>query len=356
MPPLPDAPSGALHQPAFGDQVLLSALANVRLTLTEMIARTSAAEHLAAFMSGGKLLRATLVLSAAELAGSVSAATIRAAVAIELLHAASLLHDDIVDGATMRRGLPALRMIIGDGRALIVGDELLLCAVGVLSAGSGGATPTVQTSDEDADSLDAVRVLMTCARRCCHGQYDELGTTPWISKDAYLEIAAAKTAAPFEAACELGVLTGGGAPAVATALTGYARALGIAYQITDDLRDLAHDTATATQHYGHTLGAGRPSYPLVLLWHRCTADDREALRTLQPIPPALLRWLLDRHQIAAESHLDRTLQLDAALHTLSPLPPSAGRTWLARIVAAVASHDDAPLDAGSDAGVDLTPG
>ena len=175
----------------------------------------------AALVGEAKLLRATLVLTAGSSLGATADALVPAAVSIELLHLASLVHDDIIDEAEKRRGALALHVALGRDRALVVGDLLIIGAFNALS----GVPPERYSR--------CVAALTDGARRCCVGQLEELAGDA-TATERYLDVAAKKTGSLFATAASLGALVAG---ADGRALARFGTALGLAYQIRDDLSD-----------------------------------------------------------------------------------------------------------------------
>lgn len=177
-----------------------------------------------------KLLRASLVVVSGTSLGASSSALMPAAVAIELLHLASLVHDDIIDDATERRGVPALHVASGRDRALVVGDSLIVAAFEVLRRMRVAAPAEVF-----ADSVDA---LSRGAQLCCLGQLEELDPhTDVRSEKQYLDVVAKKTGSLFSVAAALGALIAGAGDEELAALATFGTELGTAYQIHDDLCD-----------------------------------------------------------------------------------------------------------------------
>ncbi len=177
-----------------------------------------------------KLFRASLVLVSGSSLGAPSSALTPAAVSIELLHLASLVHDDIIDEAMERRGGPALHVTAGRSRALVVGDLLILAAFDVLSE--------VRSAVPAEVFANAVEALSKGAQLCCHGQLEELAPHHQaLSEDAYLDVVAKKTGALFSAAASLGALLAGAGDEELAALATLGTKLGSAYQIRDDLSD-----------------------------------------------------------------------------------------------------------------------
>ncbi len=181
-------------------------------------------------VSEAKLFRATLVLATGSSLGASSSALTPAAVSIELLHLASLVHDDIIDEAMERRGGPALHVTSGRNRALVVGDLLIVAAFDVLSDVGIEAPAEV--------FAQAVEALSKGAQLCCYGQLEELDPhNRVLSEEHYLDVVAKKTGALFSVAASLGALIAGAGDEELAALAILGTKLGSAYQIRDDLSD-----------------------------------------------------------------------------------------------------------------------
>ncbi len=191
-----------------------------RAELRDVASRCGGRET-AELVGEAKLLRATLVLTAGSSLGATADALVPAAVSIELLHLASLVHDDIIDEAERRRGALALHVALGRDRALVVGDLLIIGAFDVLSR-----VPRERYAG-------CVAALSDGARRCCLGQLEELAGDAMTTK-RYLDVAAEKTGSLFAAATSLGALVAG---VDGRGLARFGMALGLAYQIRDDLSD-----------------------------------------------------------------------------------------------------------------------
>jgi geranylgeranyl pyrophosphate synthase len=195
-----------------------------------------------ALAAGGKRLRPLLCFLSAP--DGDAEPPLAAGVATELVHMATLVHDDLVDGARMRRGAPSAWSVFGPGAALSAGDYLFACAFAELAA----------TGDSEAVALLA-HACLDLAR----GEALQRSQTrrPETTIEAYLERCALKTGKLFEAACRLG--SGGDA-----ALGDYGLALGIAFQIVDDILDCAGQTQETGKIPGTDLREGTPTMPLLL--------------------------------------------------------------------------------------------
>ena len=187
------------------------------------------------FRSGGKLLRPLLVLLAAravgELGSASSPAVIRAAAAVELIHTASLAHDDMVDASARRRGVPSLHVAFGATAAVLIGDlfySRFFHEIAVLP----GTGPALR--------VRLLEMFLGVTARMCEGEILEQqmradGAEP--SFETYLHITETKTADLVSVCCRAGALLNGAAEPAVEALAGYGRALGLLFQIADDLAD-----------------------------------------------------------------------------------------------------------------------
>jgi geranylgeranyl pyrophosphate synthase len=199
-------------------------------------------------VEGAKLHRAALVFAAGTTFGASSAALMPAAVSIELLHLASLVHDDIIDEASERRGVPALHVAIGRDRAVVVGDLLIAAAFEELARARPAPPP------------DAVMTLAEAARLCCTGELEALASdADSISNDGYLRIVAQKTGSLFSAAGALGGLAAGVGGDTLARLEALGTELGIAYQVQDDLHDGARPRPDRAV-YEHAAVAARSAF------------------------------------------------------------------------------------------------
>jgi geranylgeranyl pyrophosphate synthase len=290
------------------------------------------AEHFAR----GKMLRPLLAFAAAAAVGGDPATALPAAEAIELLHGASLVHDDIIDQAATRRGLPALHRRVGAGVALVLGDYLLVRAFAVLGA--------AQPSHPPERVLEALGRLGRHAQQCCRGQVQELlAPGRQDSEGLYLAIVRGKTAAPFAAAAGLGAVLGGGAAWEVAALEGYGRDVGIAFQIHDDLLDFTGDEEALGKPVGQSLAEGPPTLPLIYLRRYGSRAAREEYKRMCRAGPERqgLAALLEREGIFQRVRATRQRYVLAAQRALDGLRPSGAVTLLRRFpLDAVTQEED----------------
>ncbi|HEX6488439.1 MAG TPA: polyprenyl synthetase family protein [Candidatus Dormibacteraeota bacterium] len=203
------------------------------------------------FSAGGKRLRPTLVFLAGALGGADYERLAPAAIAVELVHASTLVHDDVIDHSPTRRGLPTVAAADGDGRAIVVGDFYFARAYGQ-AARSGDA--------------EVVGILAEAVRLVCEGELrqQEERFRYRVGMYRYFRRIRLKTASLLEAACDLGAVLGGLDGASRLALRTYAMYLGLAFQVADDLLDYLSDEAEVGKPVGHDLLEGSATLPLLL--------------------------------------------------------------------------------------------
>lgn len=174
----------------------------------------------------GKLVRALMMFVASSVVGIDPRSVVRPAAAMELMHTASLVHDDLVDGSSTRRGLPALHAQIGLPRALVLGDLMLMTAVGLIAEGATGFPPD--------RAVAAVAALARAATRCARGELADIAAGPAPGSPA---VAVDKAGALFAFAVSAPALLSGADPAQRVALERFGLHVGVAYQARDDWLD-----------------------------------------------------------------------------------------------------------------------
>lgn len=218
--------------------------------------------------AGGKRLRPLLVLLAAGPRPADEARLVRAAVAVELVHSATLVHDDVLDEAPLRRGRPTVVATAGPGMATATGDLLFSRAFAELAVPGG--------------LVEGVRALSAASSALARGELlqREDAWAAQVTVDRYLERCELKTACLFKAACELGTLEAGGGHGVA--LGAFGRRVGLAFQILDDVLDVAGPAQRTGKHRGTDLLDGTVTLPLILARARdpaIAATDLRSVRT-----------------------------------------------------------------------------
>ena len=210
-------------------------------------------EHLIG--AGGKRLRPLLTLSAARMTQYDGQDQITMAAAVEYMHTATLLHDDVVDDSDMRRGQPTARNLWGNQASVLVGDFLLGQAFRMMVA---------------AGSLPTLDILSSAAATIAEGEVMQLAAmnNAQISEDSYLDIIDAKTAALFAAAAEVGGVISNAETAERKALAAYGRNLGIAFQLIDDALDYGSVNRVLGKNIGEDFAEGKVTLPVILAYHR----------------------------------------------------------------------------------------
>ena len=259
-------------------------------------------------MAGGKRLRPCLTLAAAEAVGTrtglsgpdARSRALPAGVAVEMIHSYSLIHDDLpaMDNDALRRGRPTLHVVSGDGLAILAGDGLVTEAFNVLAASPSPASAPDAPEAPAELRLRATAILAAAAGAAgmVGGQAIDLaaaGKVPSKTADisdarALEDMHARKTGALIRAAAVTGAILAGGPPAVITAIDDYARELGLAFQIVDDILDVEGSSASLGKTAGKDAAAGKPTYPALYgieeskkLAAACVTRAKEALNREQ---------------------------------------------------------------------------
>jgi octaprenyl-diphosphate synthase len=210
---------------------------------------------------GGKRMRPMLTLACAALLGYTGTRHHKLAAAVEFIHTATLLHDDVVDGSGMRRGKRTANLIWGNPASVLVGDFLFSRAFELMV--------------EDG-SLRVLRILSHASAVIAEGEVDQLTAQRRIEtdEDHYLDIISAKTAALFAAACRVSPVVAEASEDAELALESYGKNLGIAFQLSDDVIDYASDAATMGKGVGDDFRDGKMTLPVILAYARGSSDDR----------------------------------------------------------------------------------
>ena len=295
-----------------------------RLILEQLHSDVGLIENIGHYIveSGGKRLRPQLVLLAACSLGYRGDQHIRLAAIIEFIHTATLLHDDVVDVSSLRRGRPTANAQWGNAPSVLVGDFVYSRAFQLMVR------------------LDAPRILSLLAdttNRIAEGEVLQLvhAGQPDTDEAAYREVIERKTAVLFQAATLGGAMLAGATPAQEKALADYGMALGQAFQLIDDALDYAGDSATLGKQIGDDINEGKMTLPLIHTLKHCNTDEqtlitraireRDGSQTDAVIAAVKAHGGLDytRQQAAAASQL--------ALNALQSLPDTPQRTAMERL-------------------------
>ncbi len=221
-------------------------------------------DHLVA--GRGKLLRPILVLLAAEKAHGVNEKTIQTAVALELLHTASLVHDDVVDNSPLRRGLPSVQNVWGNKVAVLTGDFLLSKVISLIS---------------NLRNLQILNIISDLGMTLSSGEILQLHQKDgmWITEDDYFAIISQKTAQLFASCAEAGAASSGGTMRQLTAMRQYGMHLGICFQLKDDVLDYS-DNEEIGKPTLQDIRDGKVTLPLLKAMERASAEERLYIRHL----------------------------------------------------------------------------
>jgi geranylgeranyl diphosphate synthase type I len=253
-----------------------------------------------------------------------------AAVGAECGHVASLIHDDIIDGDTMRRGRASVPYKYGTPDAIIAGDALIFHLFACLAE-------CRETGVPDGRVTAAMAALADAGLALCKGQSleSELHRSRVFDLASYVTMIRLKTASSFRAACEIGAILGGGTPDEVSALTGYGDALGTAFQIHDDLLPYTSDSRTAGKAATSDIRNGRATLPVILAYRAGTDPDRELIddclagATDPTLTLSRMAEILARTgAIAAAADVARQ-RARWARRALDVLPPTGSRDTLA---------------------------
>jgi octaprenyl-diphosphate synthase len=247
--------------------------------------------------SGGKRIRPMLTVAAARMCGYKGLHHVKLAMAVEFMHTATLLHDDVVDESDMRRGKDAARVIWGNQASVLVGDYLLGQAFKMM----------VETG-----SLECLRILSEAACIIAEGEVLQLAVSQdtATTEDSYLKVVGAKTAALFCAATRVGAVISNRPRNEQEALESYGRNLGIAFQLVDDALDYSGSQAKLGKSVGDDFRERKITLPVIMAFRRGDAKERNFWkRTLEEGNQAdddlaQARRLMDRHGTITDT-LDR---------------------------------------------------
>jgi octaprenyl-diphosphate synthase len=281
------------------------------------------AGHLVA--AGGKRLRPLLTLASARMCGYQGDKHITLAAAVEFIHTATLLHDDVVDESDLRRGRKTANAVWGNQASVLVGDYLFSRSFRLMV---------------ESESLKVLDVLANASAVIAEGEVAQLTTAndTTTSEEAYLYVIRSKTAALFAAACEVGGLIAGQSETVTNALEQYGANLGIAFQLVDDYLDYASSAEAMGKKAGDDFRDGKITLPIVLAMRRGDDEERSFWqRTLEEgeQKDADLEHaaaLLQKHDALTDTLIRARGYADTARAALSDLPDNDHRAALEDVI------------------------
>jgi len=254
----PDAPADFLEEAMRQvDAVILQRLSS-QVVLIDQIGRYIVS-------AGGKRIRPRLLLLFAEAFGFTGPERHELAATVEFIHTATLLHDDVVDESSLRRGRPTANALFGNAASVLVGDFLYSRAFQMMVS---------------VDRLRVLSVLADATNVIAEGEVLQLMNMhdPDLAVEQYLRVIRYKTAKLFEASARLGALLGDADAQAEEACADFGRRLGTAFQLVDDLLDYEGDSQELGKNVGDDLREGKPTLPLLLAMERCNDDERDLLR------------------------------------------------------------------------------
>jgi octaprenyl-diphosphate synthase len=285
------------------------------------------AEHIIA--GGGKRLRPLLVVLAGRACGAEGGQHASAAAVIEFIHTATLLHDDVVDSSSKRRGRDTANQVFGNQASVLVGDFVYSRAFQMMAA---------------LGSQRVIEIMADTTNVIAEGEVLQLMNAhdPDTSEQRYLEVIYRKTAKLFEAGAQIAAVLAGQNATVETALADYGRHLGTAYQLIDDVLDYRSNPVTRGKNLGDDLAEGKPTLPIIHALRKGSPPQREMIRgAIEVGDRSQLELII--HAIEASGGLDYAARLaqnesELALVALAPVPESPFRTGLAALARFAATH------------------
>jgi octaprenyl-diphosphate synthase len=242
--------------------------------------------------SGGKRLRPMLTLATARLCGYEGEAHLKLAAAVEFIHTATLLHDDVVDESALRRGKASANTVWGNQASVLVGDFLFSRAFQLMTA---------------VGDLEVLQLLSDASAVIAEGEVMQLAAAhnTKTTEEAYLKVIAAKTAALFAAATRIGGVIARRPDDEREALESFGRNLGVAFQLVDDALDYSGEQAKLGKSVGDDFRDGKVTLPVVLAFRRGTPEERE-----------FWKRVLEEDREATEADLDHAMGLIAKYGTI----------------------------------------
>jgi octaprenyl-diphosphate synthase len=304
------------------ERILHETIASLRPGVDKLIA------HLAPYR--GKRLRPALLALTARACGRVEPAHHVLGAVVEMIHTATLVHDDVLDSATVRRHAPTVNAGWGNQASILLGDYLFTHAFHLSST---------------LDDVQACRLIGEATNRLCEGELHQIvqkGNLD-LSEAEYFDIIDAKTAELTACSCRLGALYSGAGEEVVEQMTSYGRSLGIAFQIADDLLDLVGEEQTVGKSLGTDLEQQKLTLPVIHLLAGATTEQRMRLRALLQSSTPTKRAALARELegSGALTYARRRAEAFAARAAadLDCLPPSACRSILETLTERVVNRN-----------------
>ena len=310
--PLPLVNLESIRDPIAADLAAVDEVIRQRLASDVVLIRT-VAQYIVE--SGGKRLRPALLLLAANACRAEGPAKHELAAVIEFIHTATLLHDDVVDESSLRRGRKTANAEFGNAASVLVGDFLYSRAFQMM-VGVG--------------SLRVMAVLADATNVIAEGEVLQLLNIhdPDTDEESYLRVIRYKTAKLFQAATQVGAILGGATAEVESALADYGMHLGTAFQLVDDVLDYSGDLHEMGKNLGDDLAEGKPTLPLIYTMRAGNPDERAVVRHAieQGGKADLERVVAAIHRVGALDYAKGKAREEAAVAT-SRLEALSGSAW-----------------------------
>ena len=300
----------------------------------ESIASVEAVTTISRYLQagGGKRLRPILVLLSSKLAGNTSDGSIRMAAVVEMIHTATLVHDDVIDIAKTRRGRPSSNAIWGNHTCVLAGDWLYMQAF------------QIALRERNFRVLD---LLISLTQMMVEGellQLERIGKID-ISEADYMELVDRKTASLFSACARLGSTMGGAEEAMETRLGEFAWNLGIAFQLVDDVLDFTSREAVLGKPVGSDLREGKVTLPLIYALESASSEERQLVECVlkdgnyDRVPFSKILKLIERHQGFARAKERAESFTEKARAIIAEFPDSPYQRALAALTELITERD-----------------
>jgi len=279
--------------------------------------------------AGGKRMRPALLLMIAKALGYRGTHHHLLAAVVEFIHTATLLHDDVVDESSLRRGRSTANAVYGNAASVLVGDYLYSRSFEMMV---------------EADSMRVMGLMSEATTVIAEGEVLQLLNVhdPDVSQERYLQVVRYKTAKLFEAAAQVGAVLAGATPAQEEAAAAYGRHIGTAFQLVDDVLDYSGDAHALGKNVGDDLREGKPTLPLIRVMETGTPAQRELIRTAIQTGDADFAAVAQAIQATdALEHARRAAQAEAqaARQALAALPISVYQKSLLEFCAFAVNRD-----------------
>ena len=312
-------PSSQLFGPVASDFTAINELIE-----SSLHSRVPLVAEIAAYLvqAGGKRLRPLLVLLAARSCGDSSPHPVKLAVAIEFLHTAMLLHDDVVDESTLRRGRRTANAEWGNAASVLVGDFLHSRAFELMV---------------ELGNIDVMALISKATNGIAEGEVQQLTLlqNTSTSEADYLEVIYRKTALLFEVSAESGAVLGGASASEAAAFREYGRHLGLAFQLMDDWLDYEGTAQDLGKNTGDDLAEGKVTLPIILALKAAGASDRRILEQAITQPGSVafedVRCIAERYGGIETTKRRAVAEASLAESALQDLPDSACKSQMIRL-------------------------